>query len=200
MRHKVIYGNINIGILLYTLIFAFLSTFISQAQDMAVPVEIQYPLFLKILTFDRNLKTRVGKEIIIGIVYQGKFRSSLKTKDELVDVIKKSSIKNVHDIPIKQVSINIDENDLESTASKLEIDVLYITPIRAVDIESITKLSRKKKIITLTGVTDYVKAGISVVIDVKDNQPQIVINLPGAKDEGVDFSSQLLRLSKVIMK
>lgn len=200
MRHKVIYGNINIGILLYTLIFAFLSTFISQAQDMAVPVEIQYPLFLKILTFDRNLKTRVGKEIIIGIVYQGKFRSSLKTKDELVDVIKKSSIKNVHDIPIKQVSINIDENDLESTASKLEIDVLYITPIRAVDIESITKLSRNKKIVTLTGVTDYVKAGISVVIDVKDNQPQIVINLPGAKDEGVDFSSQLLRLSKVIMK
>ncbi len=200
MSHRAISRYIKTVILLYTLILAFFPILVSQAYDMPVPVELQYPLFLKILTFDRNLKARVGKEIVIGIVYQGKFKSSLRVKDEFVNVIKNSPIKNVQEIPVKQVSINIDESDLKSFISKEKIDALYITPMRAMEIESIIKLSREKKIITLTGIPNYVKVGLSVGIDAKDNQPQIVINLSGAKGEGVDFSSQLLKLAKVIMK
>ena len=75
------------------------------AQEMAVPVKIQFPLFLKILVFDRNLKERVGDEIVVGIIYQRKFKRSLKTKDEFVDAMKNSSIKKLEDIPIRQVSI-----------------------------------------------------------------------------------------------
>ena len=70
----------------------------------------------------------------------------------------------------------------------------------AFETEKITGVSRAKKVITLTSVPDYVESGLAVGIGVKGGKPRIIINLPAAKAEGANFSSQLLRLAKVIMK
>jgi len=189
---------IRVICLICTLIFLWTAT--SYAQKMAIPIEVQYPLFLKILTFDRNLEERVGDEIVIGIAYQMMFKGSLKAKEELEKTIKKSPIKEIQDIPIRQVSINMDKNNLESIISKNEVDILYIAPMRALDMGKITKLSRTKKILTLTGVPDYVESGITVGLSTKGGKPLIMVNLASAKAEGSDFSSQLLKLAKVIKK
>jgi hypothetical protein len=47
-------------------------------------------------------------------------------------------------------------------------------------------------------VPDYVGAGCAVGIGTEGEKPLIIINLPAAKAEGADFSSQLLQLAKVI--
>jgi hypothetical protein len=39
------------------------------------------------------------------------------------------------------------------------VDALYVTPLRAISIDSITIFSRTNKVITLTGVPEYVKFG-----------------------------------------
>jgi hypothetical protein len=178
------------------LIFFFTATF--HAQEMAAPIPLQLALFFKILPFDRNLKSRVGDEIVMGIVYQKKSRTSLNSKEEMVKVMNNFSVKEVEDIPIRQVLIDIDDVDLASAISNNKIDVLYITPLSAVGIKEITEISRANKITTLTGVPVYVESGLAVGIGTKDEKPQIIINLPAAKAEGADFSSQLLKLVKVI--
>ena len=188
-------SKINLIIIGIVIILAFLMTLILLAQEIAVPIEVQFPIFLKILTFDRNFKTRVGDEIVIGIVYQKKFKRSLIVKDELINVINNSAVKKVENIPIRQVSIDIDKTDLESIN---KVDVLYITPIRALAISNITMLSQAKKIMTFTGVPNYVELGIAGSIGIKGGKPLIIINLPAAKAENVNFSSQLLKLAKVI--
>ena len=181
-------------------ILIFLWTATSQAQETAVPVEVQFPLFLKILTFDRNLKARVGDEIVIGIVHQSRFRTSLNVKDDFVDVMNRSPIKKVKDIPVRQVPIDIDKSNLGKAISKNKVDILYITPVRALGMEKIAGVSRARKVITLTGIPDYIKSGLAVGIGVKGGKPWIIINLPAAKAEGANFSSRLLILAKVIMK
>jgi len=50
------------------------------AQEMPVPTQMQASLFAKILTFERNLKARAGKELRIGVLYQKKVRSSLRPR------------------------------------------------------------------------------------------------------------------------
>ena len=178
-------------------ISVFLWAAICQAQEMAVLVEVQFPLFLKILVFDRNLKERIGDEIIIGIVYQGRFRKSRRARDEFVDVMKESPVKKVEDIPVRQVSIDVSKSDWESVILNNKIDILYIAPVRALEMKKITDLSRAIKIVTLTGVADYVESGLAVGIGTKGNKPRIIINLPAAKAEGADFSSRLLCLATV---
>lgn len=182
------------------LIFLFLYVPASLCQRMEVPVDVQVPILLKILTFDRNLKKRAGDKLTIGIVYQEKFRISVNVRDRFVDVINESSIKKVSDIPIELTLVDIDKTDLESTAGKNGVDVLYVAPLRAMDMERITKVCRNNKITTMTGVLEYIDSGLAIGVGIKGRKPLIIINLPASKMEGADFSSQLLKLAKVIME
>ena len=77
-------------------------------------------------------------------------------------------------------------------------DVLYITPMRAVDLGSITKQTRAAARVTLTGVPEYVDAGIAVGVDLQGERPRILINLAAARAEGADFDSRLLKLAKIV--
>ena len=78
------------------------------------------------------------------------------------------------------------------------MDILYVAPLRAFDLEPIVRVSRDLKVTTLTGVSDYCEAGIAVGIGLKGERPEIIINLKGACAEGAGFSSRLLRLCKVV--
>ncbi|MCK4591646.1 MAG: YfiR family protein, partial [Candidatus Latescibacteria bacterium] len=82
--------------------------------------------------------------------------------------------------------------------SRNNIDILYVAPLRALGVKTITGVSRAKRILTLTGVPDYVESGLAVGIGIKGEKPRVIINSPAAKAEGADFSSQLLKLAKVI--
>lgn len=161
-------------------------------------MEQQFPLLLKILIFDRNLETKVGDEIVVGILYQERFRRSLSVKDDFINSTNNSTKKSVNNIPFRTVSIDIESNDLETVVMSRKIDLFYVTPLRAFAMDKITNLSRSKRIMTLTGVPEYVEAGVSVGIGLKGGRPNILINLEAAKAEGVDFSSRLLRLAQII--
>lgn len=169
------------------------------AQEMPVSTDLQYQFLLKILTFDRNLETRIGDEIVIGILYQSIFRLSEITKNSLVISIEKSPIKTLEDIPIRYVNIDLnEENNLAEVISRENVDILYITPLRAFNLKSITELSQSSKIMTFTGVPEYTEDGIGISIGVKGNNPQIIINLNAAQLEGCDFSSKLLNLARIV--
>ena len=171
----------------------------SQAQEMAVPIDAQFPLFLKMFIFDRNFKTRVGDEVVIGIVYQKKFRASLNVKNKIINEISGIFTESVEGTSVRYVPIDMgDRPDLERAVSKHNVDILYATPLRALEIGEITAVSRARKILTLTGVPDYVESGLTVGIGVKGKRPQIIINLSAAKAEEVDFNSRLLKLAKIV--
>ncbi|MDP2207311.1 MAG: YfiR family protein [Bacteroidota bacterium] len=182
----------------YILITILLSCGIAFTQEMPVPVEIQIPLFKKILTFDRNLKTRAGNEIDIGVLFQKGFKLSSDVKNEFVTTASPTQ-DSIDGLPVNIVALEYsDEPNLKSNLSKHNIDILYITPMRAVDLKMVSQLCQTHKILTITGVPQYIENGISVGLDIKAEKPQIIINLQSTKAEGADFSSKLLNLAKVI--
>ena len=168
----------------------------AHVQQMPLPVKDQMPLFLKILSYDKNLPQR-GDEIVIGVLYQQRYRHSLLAKDELVAVMKQ--FKAVSGRPVRLVPLAIDEEtSLAAVLDDPRINVFYVSPLRAFDIEAITEVSRDREIVTLTGIPSYLDAGLSVSLDVKGGKPQILINLPASEAEGADFHSQLLKVAKVM--
>ena len=170
-----------------------------QAQEIAVPVEVQVPLFLKILTYERNLEKRAGPEIVIGIIHQRKFRKSLVTRDQFISAVKKLPAPKIGNIPFSCVPIDLsDEVDLNKIISKEKIDLLYIAPLRATGLEPITAASRALQLTTLTGVPEYVESGLALGIGTRGGRPQILVNLSAAKAEGADFNSQLLKMARII--
>jgi hypothetical protein len=163
---------------------------------MVVPMNVQYPLFLKILTFDRELAVRAGAEVVIGVVYQERVRESWLAKDELLRVVESSPVKRVKDLSVRAVAISLDDPaDLEEALVRHGVDVIYVSPLRAFDIEQITRLARGRNLLTLTGVPDYVDAGIAIGIGLSGDLPEILVNLRAAKAEGADLHASLLRLA-----
>lgn len=172
---------------------------VSYAQDIAVPISAQHPLLLKILVFDHSFEARFGDELVMGIVYQREYRRSLSVKDILVRTIEESPLRTVKGVPLRQVAIDVSRQpDLAGELARHQVDIIYVAPLRAFDLEQIVRISRDRKVTTLTGIPDYCEAGIAVGIGQRGEKPEIVINLKGARAEGAEFSSRLLRLCKIV--
>jgi len=170
-----------------------------MAQEMATPVEIQIPILSRILVFDRQLQERAGDEIVIGIVYQQRFRASRSAKDEVVAILDDGRVEQINGIPVRYVLVDLEPGiALVDVVRGHEIDLLYVAPLRAFDIRFITALSRDAKILTYSGVPEYVNQGISVGLDTRGGRPEILVNTVAAAEEGADFSSELLKLARII--
>jgi hypothetical protein len=168
-------------------------------QDITVPVALQYELTLKILTFDRHLKARVGHEIVFGIAYEKDNEDSQKVKDELLAVINELSYQKVENIPLRPVPIAVgDEKELAGQLRYEGINILYVAPMRAFDVREFAPICRAMQIMSLTGVPRYVELGVSLGFGVNGKKMEIIINLRSARAEGTDFSSKLLNLARVI--
>lgn len=172
---------------------------LTYSQDISVPIDVQIELLPKILSlnkaFDFDQKETVIK---VGILYSDRLRASVKVKDEIL------TNKATNEIQIKKAQVLLFPIEIESVANYEkyltlnEINVLYLTPLRGYDISEIAKVCKKDKIITVTGVSNYIDENLaSVGFQLENKKLQITINLESAIDEGANFSSQLLKVSQV---
>lgn len=164
-----------------------------RAQDVAVPVEIQVPLFIKILAFDRNLGSRPPGPLVVGVLYQGNFRASADIAAQV-----KRALRDTRE-DLKVISIDLDQTpDLIVALSRQTIHVLYVSPLRAFDLKTVTAISRQSGVRTVTGVPRYVEDGLGIGIDLKGERPEIVVNLLASRAEGADLDAQLLKLARIV--
>ncbi len=169
----------------------------AAAQEVAVPPAVHVPLMFKLLTLDRHLSARVGEEIVLGVLYQSLFRTSVNTKDAFMKTLDELRAKNALGLKLRCVAIDLEVENLEDAIAQYGIEVLYVTPLRAVGLETVTEISRAAGVTTLTGVVEYVPQGVALGIGLKAQKPEILVNLIGAKAEGVDFSPRVLKLARV---
>jgi hypothetical protein len=163
----------------------------AMAQDVPVPVGVQVPLLLKILTFDRHLAD-AAEPLVVGVVFQHRNRASAAIGEEVRGLLATSAR------PIRVVAIDLDETrDLRGTLLRESVRVVYIAPLQAVSVATVTEATRGERVISITGVPRYVEQGLAVGIDLTDSRPRIVINLAASRAEGADFSAELLKLARL---
>jgi hypothetical protein len=169
----------------------------AEAQRMPIPVRVQVPIFLKTLTFDRNYQGE-DDTLVIGVLFQGRVRSSVDAKDEFVAVFEESP-KSVEGCPIRIEPIDLSETpDLKTEVVLHKVRVLYVAPLRAYDIEKISSVTRDLKVLTMSGVTDYVESTLSIGVGARGDHPSLLINLRSSKAEGTDLDPQLLQVARII--
>jgi len=176
----------------------FVALNLSYAQHIKVPMDVQMKIIPKILSLDKNFKERKKGNYNLGIVYSSKQRNSMQIKDYFINSLEEKNM-IVKKSVVNPVLINLAKiTNIKKYLQDNKIDVIYITPLRGIDINIVTKICKEDKILSLTGVLDFMKNDISVSFDVKEKKLQIVINNETAKQEGTKFSSRLLRIAKLI--
>ncbi len=169
------------------------------SQDMTVPVDLQVTLISKILAFDRQLEERAGDEIVVGIVYQRLHRPSLNAMDAAMEAFEAGIADPKPGCRLRFLPIEIsDELVLSAAIKEHAVDILYITPLRAVRVADLLKATEDESILTFTGVERHVREGVAVAIVSRGGRPSILLNLSAAKAQGADFSSHFLALAQII--
>lgn len=163
-----------------------------QGQDgVLLPAEAQVALFQKIWSFDRSRAAPPGTIIV---VYQSRFRHSLVTKDELLEAIARNGRK------MTAVPVDLDRGsgELDAVLEHAKNAVLYVAPLRAVEVRTVTAPAARYNVRTITAVREYVGRGVAVGVFLRGKRAAVVIDLKQSRREGADFSSQLLKLAEVI--
>jgi hypothetical protein len=169
----------------------------ASAQEMALTPDVQFPLFDRILTYDKNFTERVGDELVIGVLYQRRFRPSVAARDQVVRAVQELGLDSLSGVPVRFVTLDLDAGGLDRRVQAEDIDYLYVTPLRSPDFDQIVSVCATHQVTTLTGVREYVEDGLGIGLGVRGGRPEIVVNLPAARASGSELSSRLLQVATV---
>lgn len=173
----------------------------ARAQDPPVPSDLQYTLLAKVLTYDRNLRSRAGDELVIAVVYQESFPASNAAMKAFEDAYAGSRFHAIDVMPIRIVSIALRDLDrLEKQLREKQADVVYLAPLRAVAPEAVAHAATRAGALTVTGVPEYVSQGAAVGFGLEAGRPKVLIDAVLAREQGADFSSRLLAMAELVRK
>jgi hypothetical protein len=167
----------------------------AAAQDVALPPDLQVGLITKILTFDRRVD-RYGPELVLGVAYQPRNRESTRAHDEIMASVAAAGAVSVEGMPLRVVGVPLADDRLPGDLAD-RVDVLYLTPVRAVDPRALLDEARAMGILTITATSSVAAQGAAVGLLLRDARPHITIDLQAARLAGADLSSRLLRLAEV---
>ena len=172
------------------------------AQETPVPVAMQVQIMVKILNFDRRLSERLDGRLAVGVLYQGRYRTSANVGGEVCSALMglpQAALGALESLQMTCIAIDLDETpDLAAALRRERIQVLYVSPLRAYRVEDVVAMARAGRITTLTGVPRYVENGCAIGVDMKGDRPEILINLAASRAEGAELNAQLLKLARVV--
>lgn len=157
-------------------------------------------LFLRVLAYDRSLKTRTdGKVVHILILFQeGNQESEVQQLDmlnALEDVSRKISLST---LPVKVSALPYSTPAaIDARLATVRVSALFVCTGLGDVVSAISTLCRKRSILTLTTNTSYVKRGLGIGFSETDDRISLVVNLPAARAEGADLDASLLRVAEV---
>ena len=156
-------------------------------HDTNMPVQ-RLDLQAKLLRSVLKFSTRRLEQLRIGIVYQdGEEQLAQEFADELEKLEFNGSPIAWELIPVEALE-----------AADSVVNVFYLTPGLEDFLEQIFEMSRQKKILSCTGIPTYVEEGkVALGFDSYRGNPQIVLNLPLARNVDFDFKNpKFLNLQK----
>jgi hypothetical protein len=168
--------------------------------DGDIPAKLQTALIFRILTFDRNLRSRMGggTDVVMVLAYkQGDPRSEQINAELYAGLNDLANQSNVLGYQFKVFSIPYGP-DFENRATAVKAINVYACPGLDDQIAVLTGITRKHSWLSFGMKEKAVKDGLAIGLILDENKPTILVNLDASKKEGADLGADLLRVAKVL--
>jgi hypothetical protein len=171
----------------------------APAPPAGVPVERQVLILTRALAYDENLTERAGDEFVVAVLSRAASAGADPLAAAATKAFKNLGGVKIHGLPVRAIHLSYSSASTLAAAVDGEgVDALYLCPGVDGDLTAILEVSRRKKVITMASKEEQVNKGASLGVFNVDNKPTIFVNLTGSRAEGAAFTSDLLRLAKVI--
>jgi hypothetical protein len=163
-----------------------------------VPFEVQVPLVLKALTYDRNLKGRVSDQVRIAVLLPAK--GGRGSAEELNATLGTLPERTLNGLPVQFREVPAaDEASLDQALKGGHWAAIYVMPgFREEELAQIRRVAAARQVLAVAAQVEDVEKGIAFGVGAQGGKPQLVVNLPSAKACGSEFDLALLRLARII--
>lgn len=169
-----------------------LATLARADEERVVPAELQARLLLKSLTYERS-RVADARVTVTVLVMPGQ-NASKALGQALAGSLREA---RVGDHPVEVEVVEWNPAQAREQFEGKRPTVLYVSAGLAEELPAIRALARTTQSLTVGAFERYEQA-IGLSIQLKDDRPQLVVNLSVLKETGWSFSSDLLRLARVI--
>lgn len=181
------------------MLLLFLFVHLTKSQSIVVPVDIHLPILFKVMSLEKKTNKSDLEIFVVAVVYEGSNEKSVTVKNEILLFNKSKQFELLDGKSVHFVTIDIgDTKDIQTLLHETNPCAIYIAPLTPNVLRQVISTTQKEKILSITGVPEYVDEGVSIGIGVKGDYPEIIINLAASKGEGAEFSSKVLGVARII--
>ena len=167
----------------------------AAVRAQSLPPDMTAMLTLKVLTFDRNLAARAGGGIVIGVVFKA-------GESAAAEALRKSfaayADKRVNGLAVTvQVHQFVDATELGTWMGSAHVTAVVVSDGLNDQAGAIHKAAAEHRCLTI-GSGAFVNGGGGLGFALEAGKPRIIIHRLRSKEEGVDFSADLLQIAKVL--
>ena len=164
-----------------------------MAEDVTVPPNVQAAAVVRILEYDRGLKTWVGSTLTVGVVAKDSHGGAA------AEFTKALSGRDVQGMPVKVVDHSYRDGEaLGGWIDQNGVRLMYIAADLSNQTSAVVAAGAAHKVPTFTATREQFQGGATLGLVVHEGRPRVLVNLPSCKSVGMNLDPKLLELSEVI--
>lgn len=182
-----------------TLLCALLGVLVclDSIAETAVPLALQVRLLARLGPYDRNFKSRAGAAVNVLVVRRKGDEESSFEQASLLRVL--ADVRDIGGLPVHVAEVELGDAEALAKRCRAEhISVLYLTHGLEEDTPRLTAALANGNILTVGTSARHAENGAVVGFALEEARPRLVINLPRARAQNVDFRAEVLALARLI--
>jgi hypothetical protein len=163
----------------------------------SVPPKLESAILARVLGADRSLPARVGRSLVIGLVFRAGAAGSANLA--AMEAYEALGGQTIIDLPAQaRGRAYRDRADLEAWVEREGIDALRVADGLSAEIAEISGVCEARKLLCASPNLDYVKAGLAVGVSLRNDKPRLVVDLRHARAAGIDLDPKVLEVAEVL--
>jgi hypothetical protein len=180
-------------------VIALLMSALPRTARADIPADRQAVILSRALAYDNNLRSRAGDTVVVAILYKSGNGASESAADAIFRAFKALESVKIQDLPLRTVKVAFSSKDaLRAAVSSQGIDAIYSCPGLEGEVGSIKEVSHRERVLTIGAREEFLESGLSLGVFMVETKATITVNLQASREEGASFSSELLRVARVL--
>jgi hypothetical protein len=166
-------------------------------EDVAVPVQLQMELLVKVAGYDKNLPARARGVVRVLVLTR---RDNAQSSHVGQQAVRALAGKSVKELPLEVSELPwTDALAVARAVKERGVAILYAAPgFSVAEMQALAKALDGVSVLSAGALARFVETGVVVCFDLVGGKPKLLIHLRRAREQGVDLSSQVLKLARVI--
>lgn len=168
-----------------------------HADDVSVPISLQVELLGRVAAYEQRFASQPNAEAVVLIVVRRGHAESVRAAGQIEAGIRRAATLGGRRVRTVQHSYS-NAATLRAGVDSNEAAIAYLTPGLGDQVAGIARSLEGAPVLTVSAVGADAERGIVLSFELVAARPTLVVNLRQARRQGVAFSSQFLRLARVI--